>query len=313
MVAKLGTTLAPYVKYSTSTGLAEAEKVFVTTNGETLVYYYLTFNDENTANAYFQAYYAENSAYMLEYLDFYSNGIQMDNPELMLRLQLAGNVLKYDESTSVSTLQSNTLVNASDKLESASEQYERIHNALCTKLVSSYAELTNVHTTDLTNDIVFDNIVNESAMTTFINTYYSGVLAGGSRFYVFDDGLNSARAVVVDNDTTNETYEYSATPGSYMENVRLIIATGDVRIDSNFDGLVLTNGTVTLANNVSVSSNNNYVKEALRLTTSEGGNTYSVIEFLRDGTDLLTVDGSGEEPESVQLADLVVYENWKKE
>lgn len=313
VVGKLGTSLAPYVKYSTSTGLPEVEKVFIPTNGETLVYYYLIFNDENTANSYFQAYYAENSEQILEYMDFYSNGIQMENPEMMLRLQLAGNTLKYDGATGTSTLQTNTLVNASDKLESSSEQYERIHNALCTKLVSSYVELNNVYTTDLSNDIVFDNIVNEASMATFINNHYSGVLAGGSQFYVFDDGLTSARAVLIDNDTTNETYEFTATPGSYMENVHLIIATGDVLVSSNFDGLILSNGTITIANNVSVSANNSNVKEALRLTTVEGGTTYSVIEFLRDGTDILTVDGSEERPESVQLADLVVYENWKKE
>jgi len=309
VVSKLGTSLAPYIKYSQTTSLPEVEKVFVTTNAETLVYYYMNFNGENAANEYFRNYYAINSEHILEYLDFYSNGIYIENPELMLRMQLAGNVLKYDETASVAAIQNNTLNDASKKLESASVQYERMKDALCTKLVSNYAELTNVYTTDLSQNIIFDNIVDEPSLTAFIelqNTFF-----GASKGYVFTDLLDDTRALVINNPT--ETYIYDASVGPFMGNVHLIIATGNVQVNSNFQGLILSNGIVTLADNVSVTSSNAEVKEALRLTATVDGTTYSVIEFLRDGTDLLNVEDADGEYESVKLADLVVYENWKKE
>lgn len=308
--SKLGSALSKYIKYNPLTSLPEVEKVFVTTNAETLVYYYMKFNSENSANEYFQNYYAINSDQMLEYMDFYTNGISIERPELMLRMQLAGNMLKYDEASSKASLQTNTLTNASEKLESASVQYGRMKDALCTKLVSSYAELTNVYTTDLSDDIVFDNIVDETALTTFITNYATGVF-GSSKGYIFSDLLNGQRALLIDN--PGDPYIFYAPAGSTMSNVHLIIATGDVQVNSNFSGLILSNGIVTLSNNVNVNANNGYVKESLRLSATEGGTYYSVIGFLRDGTDLLTLDGSEEEHDSVKLANLVVYENWKKE
>jgi hypothetical protein len=246
----------------------------------------------------------------LDYLDFYSNGISIENPELMLRMQLAGNMLKYNEAENTATLQTNTLTNASEKLEGASTLYERMKDSLCTKLVSNYAELTNVYSSDLSQNIVFDNIVNEASMVSFIELQTASFF-GSSKGYVFTELFDDTKALVINN--PSEVYVYESSAGSFMENVHLIIATGDVLVNSNFEGLILSNGVVTLADNVSVISNNAYVKEALRLTAEEGGTTYSVIEFLRDGTDLLKIEGTDEEYESVKLADLVVYENWKKE
>lgn len=306
-VPSLGTDLGEFIKYSATDSKPEVEKVFVQTSDETLVYYYMLFNDENKANEYFRTYYSINSDHMLEYLDFYSNGISIENPELMLRMQLAGNMLIYDETASVTTLQTNTLTNASEKLESTSVQYEQIHSALCTKLVSSYAELTgtDILSTD-TNHVVFENLVNESDMTSFISSYSTG------NAFTFYDTLDGVRTLMVDN-AAGATYEYRVGSEPYIENVHLIIATGDVLVSSDFSGLILSNGTVTLANNVSVTANNPNVKEALHLTTVQAGTTYTVVNFLQDGTNLSVVDGPEEEPDSVSLADLVVYENWKKE
>ena len=307
-VASLNSSLGKYLKHDGVTLKPQAEKVFATSQAETYVYYYMTFKSEDMANQYFRDYFALNETKIENYMDFYSNGITIQDPRYMLRLQLAGNVLKYDEATADAVLQQNTLTNASVKLDSTSQQYTKMNDALCTKLVTNYAELTGVYRTDLENNIVFDNIVNEASLKNFIALHSNGVAGGVLAAYTFSNTLNTVQAILVDNPTP---FTYTAS----MSAANIIIATGDVNVNANFNGIIISNGKVTVANGVSVTANSAVVKEALRLQDVVDGSVYSVIGFLWDGTDLLSVAGDSQDADhtSVQLADLVVYENWRKE
>ena len=299
---KLGFPLSKYLKYVA--GVPQVEKVFVQTNGETLVYFYMSFQDENAANQYFKDYYALNTAKILEYTDFYTNGIVMKDPAFMLRLQLAGNATKYDGTTT--SVQSNTLTNGSAKLSASNVTASGSFDALCTKLAFQYSELSNLQETDLSQNIVFDNIVDIPNLKNFMTTndsYCNGI----PKSYSF--GTGTSKALITDNALT-DAYHYT---GTTDVDVHVIIATGDVVVDADFTGLILTDGTITLSNGVSLSANQELVREALESSVTLDGVTWNVIGFLRDGSDLLNLIGStSDQDNETAIGQLVVYENWSK-
>lgn len=299
---RLGNPLSKYIKYVA--GKPQVEKVFVQTNGETLVYFYMSFRDEDAANQYFQDYYGLNKEQIEEYMDFYTNGISMRNSNNMLRRQLAGNVLIYDGITT--QLQKNTLSNGATKLAAANTTAQDTFDALCTRLVFQYSELTNVKETDLTKDIVFDNIVDIATLKNFMTTYDS-FTTGIPKSYKL--GAGASKTLLINNELT-KTYHYDGTTDA---DVHLIIATGNVSVDANFSGLILSDGIVTLAPGVSITANTSEVREALEASSVLNGVTWNAIGFFWDGKELLNTMGSASgDGDSIRLSDLVIYENWTK-
>lgn len=299
---KLGYPLSRYIKYQD--GVPQVEKVFVQTNGETLVYFYMMFKNENAANLFFRDYYSKNMEQIQAYADFYTNGISMNNPAFMLRLQLAGNVmLENGGSTSVLP---NTIDDASAKLTASSLNYTKTFDALCSRLVFQYSELSGLHETDLTRDIVFENIVDKTTLKQFMLNYDS-YTSGIPKTLTFSNATSSA--LIIDNEGM-DAYHYT---GTVDANVHLIIATGDVSVDADYSGLIISDGTVTLSQGVDVTSNQAQVREATNLSREIEGVNWNVIGFFWDGTELINAMGQDEDMiGAVALSDLVVYENWTK-
>lgn len=303
-IPKLGKSLSEYIKYVG--GKPHAQKVFVQGKQGTLVYYYISFESEEKANMYFRDYYGINKNQVDAYMDFYTNGITMKRPVDMLRLQLAGNMLKYDAGNKQVTLQENTVVDASAKLTQYNLAYERTFQALCTKIVTNYAELTDVKETDLNNNIVFENIVDVATLTGFVNANGTG----SPKSYLFEDTTNHVASIFVDN-KGGAAYTYSGS----SPDIKLIIATGDVVVAADYTGLIFADGTITLHNGVKITADEEQVKTALKLTTTIDSKVYNVIGFLWDGAEFLNVSTKDDDTsgQPVQLADLVIYENWSKE
>lgn len=301
IVSKLGKPLSSYLAYTGAT--PKAEKVFVQTNGETLVYYYMTFESEPKANQYFVDYYNNNKKFINNYLDFYTNGITMQDPRLMIKLQLSGNALTFDGKEG--KLTESTIENGSLKLAANGMTYQNMFDALCTRLVTNYGELIDVPETDLTNNIVFENIIDKATLIHFLTTN-SADCTGSPLSYEFTDG--NVKAIITDNKNST-TYHYSGADPS----VGIIIATGDVNVKGNYSGLIIADGNITLEDGVTVESNSDKVKDALRLNATIKDTVYNVIGFLWDGKEMLNAAiGSSQTPEGVELSDLVIYENWTK-
>lgn len=300
MATKVGNTLSRYVD---DTGVKPTfEKVFIQTNGETLVYYYIVFQNENSANKYFNDYYANNKELINQYMDFYTNGITMKDPTNMIRLQLAGNALKYDGLSS--TVQKNTVENASAKLSSSSLNYSNMFEGLCTRLVTNYGELSDLKETDLSKNIVFENIIDRTTMNNFLATH-DAKCVGDPKVYTFMNGTSKA---IITNNASSRPLDYLGDP-----TIHLIIATGDVNVIANFSGLIIADGTITLKDGVNIDANEEMVKEALRASAEEDGTVWNVIGFLWDGSEMLkqnSITTAGNQ--SVALSDLVIYENWTK-
>jgi len=149
-------------------------------------------------------------------------------------------------------------------------------------------------------------MVDMSSVSAFM-TQYNSYCVGIPKTYTF--GTGSSKALLTDNASTTP-YHYT---GNLDKDVHLIIATGDVSVDSNFSGLILANGTVTLGAGVTVTANADQVREATEISQTIDGTNWNVIGFLWDGSELLNAMGNvnGEE-NSVDISNLVIYENWTK-
>ena len=99
--------------------------------------------------------------------------------------------------------------------------------------------------------------------------------------------------------------------------MHLVIATGDVKIDvHNYEGTVFTDGKVILSENVqSVVANEETVNAMLRYYKEMSGQNVMVAQVLQDADDYVFAieDAENTERTTTTMADLIVYENWKKE
>lgn len=307
VVSKLGHSLAGYISMNGST--PDIEKVFVRSNsGETMVYFYMTFANETSANQYFKDYYSLNKAEVDSYYDVYAKNIIIPNVANMVRLQTAGNILKYNGTTDTVTALDNTVNDASIKLAASSSLYSAQMASLCKRLLTTGAD--DFISKDA--DGVFGNIVDVAAFKTFVNA----VGAGAPKEVVFPEApvsgaaTASCYAVLVNNEGSTEYVYDSAKDNLYDGKLHLIIATGNVRVSHDFNGLIFTDGTVTVEPGVKLTADPDNVRLALRLKSASDKYVY---EYMLDGANIANVGAKvGDTVTSLNLADMVVYENWKK-
>ena len=298
-VDELGGSLSPYIK--TENGLAQAEKVFIPTNYEnnTLVYYYMKFDNEDAANKYFAKYYQGSEALMNKYASYYADMITFPSSSTLVRLKFAGNGVEGSQDEGYE-LQSVMLEDASTKLSSNQQNYAQQFSALCTKLISNYDELTVLtENPDPTKQIIYENLIDEEKLNAFIDDspYKTGNLT-------IIDG-SEGKAVVSRSD-------YTITDN----NIHLVIAKGDVTIAvNNFTGTVFSDGKVSINTAAgSVKADPDTVKTMLRYYQTVDGENVMLATVLQGGSEFIySTDDENGETESTSLRDLIVYENWKKE
>ena len=298
-VKKLGSTLTDYI--SKLNGVAQPEVVFVPTSGDPLVYYYMKFDNEEAANRYFTLYYNSNKETYDRYIKSYVEFLKFPTTATVTRIKMAANGVYGDAENGFYMLPS-TVEGASTQLADNQVQYQERFTALCTKLTENYAELTNLtQAPDKNSQILFENLVN----STELSAYITGA-GGGSTLR-----LSGEKGDVI------LTKEPSMTLGAADANVHLVISTGNVKIDvHNFTGTVFANGKVTASENVqSIKADSETVNAMLRYYKEIGGQNVMVAQVLQDANDYIFAiqDAESTERTTTSMADLVVYENWKKE
>lgn len=283
-------------------GVSSYQKAFYPVSGGSMVYFFLKFDNEDVANNYFRAYYGieANKKRLDDYLKLYVDEINIQEGSLA-KFSLNGNVMKY-VAGEVSSVDDTRAEDATDRnyLDTKQATYQDIFAAQGIMLVEGYHELSD---TEKAKD-VFGNLVLESDMVNYI---------GSNMRKVFSN--TGMKAVLVDNKAgvTFETSEYNS------DELRLVIATGNVLVDTNFKGLIIAKGNVTLKAGGSITASPEDVAKAIQIEGTEGGITKCPMDFLVSGSDYV-LSGAvgaavtpGTADETINSSDLVIYENWTKE
>lgn len=296
-VDKLEGDLSYYIRKQN--GVAMPEKVFIPTNNETMVYYYMTFESERHANEYFNKYYGSNKDQTDKYASHYATLLDFPDTASLNTVKFAGNGLEKVQNSPFE-LKGDVMTDASIKMEDNRKAYGDQFSALCTKLISNYGDLTDlVEAPNPNGQILFENIIDETKMSEYISNASGGV-AGMNAV------LDGAEGKVV----LAEGY-YEVTESD----VHLVIAKGDVKISvQNFEGLVFANGEVEIPHNTCViKANPNKVRNMLRYHQTVGAQNVMVASILNGGEEFAFSVGGEVGSNISALKDLIVYENWKKE
>lgn len=289
--------------------------VFRTVNGETLCYLYLDLTTSGAAK-YYKDFYSKAEKRMNSYITTYNNRILMDLSS-MSNLSSRGTILTYSQKadgTGDIALVQNTINDATteEQIKSIEEEYF-VHASRFERMKAKLTiEESEVTPEELTKT-VYANLVNESAMNSL--TPGTPVVA----YYPFDV-IGDTRAVFINNKGL-EPYVYTD------ESICIIVATGDVKLTKDFDGLLIVDGKVYIENLVNkVEPNKTLVLKTLRQderdasgnVVDNGTGPVSLIsKYFKNGEQYsMDTKLSGQVTNSMtgqSLGDLIVYENWAKQ
>ena len=311
-IAALGyKPLSNYISLEQVAGQVEKaympEVVFKQTNKGTLVYLYLRFTDEQKANQYFQDYYNVNYDQVDRFMKLYADEIRMPDPEAMLYLNLSGNMLAYNgETDPVSFIPppDNGISNYYIKKKQAETIYNSktsAFKALSAKLVTNIAQLTTVEQ----GRNAFENIINTTKLTDML------AASGVNTLRIETGTAGSVNTAIL-------TREANFVVNSSTPAASLIVSTGNVEVESSFNGLIIAAGNIVVrSEGPAVEITPLGIEDFSKLLSAEtdiGGATYYVMDVFNDGMSYQTgmPDSSGTATESVALKDLIVYEQWIK-
>ncbi len=281
---------------------ASYRPVFRRVSGSVLVYYYLFFQSTDMANQFFYDYYQADKAAASKYVKTYLTDFKWNSALGNVagnELRLAGNAITYNLNKEVVVRKDTLADDASNYAQILAEQQSLTNQYFSwnRKLVQN---INGLSSTEMSQD-VFTNIVVD-------NMTYKSLLGMGK---TFSDGLTNA--YVVDGNFTINS--------SNNANTGLVLATGDVEVNANFEGLIIAGGEIIISPScTSIKYNANRVRAAMAL--QDGG--VFVSSFFKDGNAYANYqsttlsNNSAQEAvarraDYIEVSDLVQYQNWKKE
>lgn len=241
--------------------------------GQQVTYYFMDFQDKDSANQYFEDYFASHSSGANSYLTNSSN-LNAKNSGA------AGYTLRgKDGSYTVS--------------HSGGIAFD------CTSMRSTFYQLKKTlidSNTSAAESNPYDYIVDTDKV--------SGV-AGTREFLTTDDSGTKVVGLVVDSDYTVD--------GSTDSSVRLIIASGNVTVTKHYKGLIISGGKITITgSNVNVEADEDGVVAAFEGIAGGDPNDKLGTYLLHGGTQAGGDGGAGGSAAGWNLDKLVTYRNWTK-
>ena len=115
---------------------------------------------------------------------------------------------------------------------------------------------------------------------------------------------NADNEIVAIINTSTHNFSYDSTVGS---TVRLIVSKGDVEINSNYTGMILTEQTLTVNANITAVA---LSVEMLGASCTVSGTTYYLSDLLTGANNLSGASSTETDPWNLNV--LVAYENWAK-
>lgn len=278
--------------------------VFRQINGETLCYLYLDLTS-NGAATYYEDYYNKSTTKMNNYIAAYNNRVLM-NPTFMT-YETKGTMLSYalDSANGEISIVHNSMDAYRNSAEIASiEQEQGLYKdrfaRLKAKLTLDQSEVT---ATELTKT-VYHNLIKDMVVSNLTET----------KTYELKKADNTVemKAVFVNNrGGANYVYDDPL--------VCVIVATGDVVLKRDFEGLIITDGKIIIeSGTTSVKPNKEKVLKMLRSTDTTNPNALSLIAiYFIDGdkysmVSSLTSQASGT-MKGQSMGELIEYENWAKQ
>lgn len=326
------------INYATKYGATFRQKYVRTSNGnatnETLIYYYMTFNSQAEAAAFFYDYFSENQERISQYLDIYIDTLEVSDIE---RLNVAGNILKRVPKTDA---QGNQVYDSDGKQEYTYELvketksadtaagvdyateisiYNQVFEGLTTKLVRDASSLKQTEKDNVNKSIenspgIFANLIDMEMFNKLCNSQEFV----GSNKAEFVNVAEGVKAVVANNQ--NEVYKVS----SLNPETSLLIASGDVEVDKKFSGCIISGGTITInygsdgnGTTEDITNDKEMIRHVLNMTTPftiDGvEKDICVMDLFKDGMGIATSEESADKEDRIIVEDLVTYDNWSKE
>jgi hypothetical protein len=272
-------------------------RVFVTMEGAQFCYAYIEFRSREHANQYFRDYFAVSGniktleEHFNRYMDFF-RGFEGDLAEL----RVAG-VTYGGTETALRLIDSNINGIQGINEQSYVNEYESrrrtlLRNGGCPVWGDEYIQCE----IDCGSDC--------NPYNYYVNTDAVSAVSPSHKYFFGPDGdtsdNNTAVAMVVNGNLNLGT--------DVPPNVRLIICSGNVNIQKDFNGLVLSGGNIALATaGITVSSHSTGVLDAMRATNGED----SMGNYFTDKVDI-SAASTGDGTMAWDLSRIVRYDNWRK-
>ena len=291
-----------WTKLGGVTYTSDYKAVYRRVNGSVLVYLYLDFGaNEMMANEFFKAYYEYDKEGIDRYVNSYiremrwSTALTADNASM---LTLAGNAFYLSRADEV-IFQENDLLDSEKYLNMMSWQvdYSKQQEAMMHSLSPNYDEMTS----EQQSSEIFNSLVDEEKLAQMSGKDFALPIAGGAV---------NLYATIVDGDVV---YPSTDCPS----NSRMIVASGDIYITSNFKGLAIAGGNIYVCDGCSkIDYSPADVLQVMRAKVTEGGTDIYAYEVFGASGELSyagAAEGEETEEEKIDLSDLILYQDWKKE
>ncbi|MCD7708713.1 MAG: hypothetical protein LUI02_02435 [Clostridiales bacterium] len=262
---------------------------------------YLNFASEDSANKFFTAYMAgsKSSSITNKAEDYLANDAIIINDSLAYALR--GDLMFRTEAMAEGATDSNLSVRIGDAWGKGSALWDtsvslaRQYKALELTLSNTSSEATadNVRIGNNKEDeSLFDYIV----YTDTLKNNVGGGINVSPKSY---DDLD-AKAVVVNNEGKG-TY---SVPSNFDKG--LVLASGDVYIDHNFEGLIICGGEITFGSNATISSDADLIMDLF--DADMAGDNYFAIYFRAFNVGTTTGTASA----NIDISEYLGYANWTK-
>jgi len=309
---------------------------YATENGGTMVYLFLEFKTvgdnftgqqnksyipaEAFYNLWYQLYHTTLTNYtrLLGNINYYATyGIKLPKDvNDKTRMYFTGNILSTETNPVIIPdiiTQPDFTIDLNVEYSKQSAYYQDAYYTLNKNLSTRYATLSQA----AKNKDLFDNLITKTA-TVGDKTYN----LSKTKEYVSPSGEG---AVVVDGDVTyNTSLENSIrntkdNDGNKHSDakVNVIIATGDVTVADNFEGMIIAGGDVIVRSSNTITSNPDKAAKALIATAYNDGadSTDCAANFVINAARYL-LGGTGRKDEDsghITMKDYVTYRNWTKQ
>lgn len=284
------------------------KKIFDVVDSKEWVYYYLEFENEMKANEYVQACINNDSYFNRLYQSLIEYNSVIIKPDMFLnseygRKTFAGNIVMFQknaetQATNVEVVSNSVNGSLPKQFMTESDELLKEYTALSQKLVRTLAPYEGkTYDKESTFHALIIGADGEE------NVGFKKLCSGTRK--VITDEDSGGKVILVDNGPAGnyENRYIVAEDNEVTDKPCIIIATGDVEVSKNVNGLILSAGTVTLKNEATITAKPYEVFELVCNTDAK--------YVFRDFSEFANYTDE-ERYDTVPIESLIQVENWRR-